>query len=183
MKEQWKECLDGYYEVSNLGRVRRARPGSGTQVGKVLSPTLCGGYPSIETSVKGKKRRYSVHRLIAMAFLGPCPPGMEVNHKDGVKTNNHIGNLEYVTSSENHLHAYRTGLAKHKYPETAIREVRSLRKQGMSYAAIARQTGMCSEHCRLIVNNKRRAIPVITNSPEAAAALAERSDDENTNSQ
>jgi hypothetical protein len=50
--------------------------------------------------------------LVADAFLGPKPPKLDVNHKDGNKRNNRIENLEYVTRSENHRHAFRLGLSK-----------------------------------------------------------------------
>lgn len=45
------------------------------------------------------------------AFVGPVPDGMQVNHKDGNPKNNHVQNLEYVTRSENMVHAFTSGLA------------------------------------------------------------------------
>ena len=59
----------------------------------------------------GKKLcRVRVHRVMARTFLGPCPKGKEVNHKDGDKSNDYYKNLEYVTRSENTQHAYDHGL-------------------------------------------------------------------------
>jgi len=59
---------------------------------------------------KNKQKQVRVHRLIAEVFLGDCPSDYVVNHKDGIKTNNNINNLEYVTKSDDLIHAYRTGL-------------------------------------------------------------------------
>lgn len=54
-----------------------------------------------------KKFGCGVHSVVASAFLGRCPSGKEVNHKDGIKSNPNVTNLEYVTRSENLIHAYR----------------------------------------------------------------------------
>jgi hypothetical protein len=75
-------------------------------------PTKKPGYVSVGFWLESKKiKRKYVHRLVAAMYV-PNPEGKpEVNHKDGVKTNNHFSNLEWVTKSENHYHSHRTGLA------------------------------------------------------------------------
>jgi hypothetical protein len=65
------------------------------------------GYPIANLSRDGRRQTIPVHRLVAAAFLGPCPAKQEVNHWDGNKTNNALFNLEYVTPSENMRHSYR----------------------------------------------------------------------------
>lgn len=109
-KEVWKKVLDGWYEASNLGRIRRARYTNGCWgVKHVLKPSKDhDGYPQVVVSIMGDRSCYKVHQLVAAAFIGPCPEGKQVNHKDTVKTNNIPRNLEYMTSLENNHHRIRT---------------------------------------------------------------------------
>ncbi len=70
------------------------------------------GYLRVELWSEGFGKKHSVHRLVALAFV-PNPEGKpQVNHKDGDKQNNRFENLEWVTQSENQLHAYETGLQR-----------------------------------------------------------------------
>ena len=59
-----------------------------------------------------KNGQYRAHRIVAEAFLGQCPEGYQVNHKDGDKANNDISNLEYMTCRQNIIHARNIGLSK-----------------------------------------------------------------------
>lgn len=114
MNEEWRPILDGLYEVSNTGRIRRAAPGRSTWVGRELKAQLIpNGYLHVMPVINGKNRNMYVHHLVSEAFLGPCPEGYEVNHRDGNKTNNQADNLEYVTRKENMQHAIAHGLAPH----------------------------------------------------------------------
>lgn len=106
MKETWKEIHDGFYEVSDLGRIRRAKPGISTFVGRIVSPNLgAGGYLQVQLNGSIKQRRY-LHHLVAESFLGPRPDGHVVNHKDCNRQNNALENLEYLTYSQNSRHAF-----------------------------------------------------------------------------
>jgi HNH endonuclease len=112
-RELWKPCLKGYYEVSNFGRLRRAKPGKGTWVGREIALfTTRKGYVfgHVYAGV-GKVSRVSffIHVLVAEAFVGPCPDGMEVNHIDLCKANNRWDNLEYKTHLDNVKHAGENG--------------------------------------------------------------------------
>lgn len=119
--EIWKD-IQGYensYEVSNLGRVRsksRKRPfGRGFKVyeGKILKQaTDKDGYKKISLSKEGKKKRFMIHRLVANEFIENPNDLPVINHKDGIKDNNNVINLEWVTYSENTQHAFNTGLCK-----------------------------------------------------------------------
>ena len=66
-----------------------------------------GGYLRVQLTMDGKKRNLLVSVIVARAFLGPCPPRHECNHKNGDKSNNSPSNLEYLTRHENIQHSYR----------------------------------------------------------------------------
>ncbi len=98
----------GKYQVSNTGRVRQVRTLSGKKCRWEIYPESWGrGYCSVTVWDDISAVRRYVHRLVAAAFLGPCPTGYQVNHKDLDKKNNRLENLEYVTPKENirHYHA------------------------------------------------------------------------------
>lgn len=102
------------YSISNEGRVMRNRIGKGTFMGRVLRPGRSSrGYLIVclyDGSSRENRITKAVHKLVAKAFLGPCPKGLQVNHKDGIKQNNHVENLEYVSPSRNSIHAVEFGL-------------------------------------------------------------------------
>jgi hypothetical protein len=103
---------EGYYCVSSLGRVRSELSRGRGKAGKILTLGFDRGrdYLQIGLSREGKQKHFKVHVLVAAAFIGERPAKMDINHTDGVKTNNRRENLEYVTRSENVLHAFRMGL-------------------------------------------------------------------------
>jgi len=65
-------------------------------------------YPRITLAAEGGHARVAVHLLVAFTFIGPKPPWLEVNHKNGDKGDPSLDNLEYVTRSQNHKHSYDT---------------------------------------------------------------------------
>lgn len=109
-KEIWK-YIEGYpgYQVSNKGCIRSSKQG----YLRILSNRPnCFGYVTNHLQKDGRGIIHHVHRLVLQAFIGLCPERCECNHKDGVKTNNCVENLEWVTGSENVIHAYRHRLRK-----------------------------------------------------------------------
>lgn len=99
----WKTIdVEPNYEVSDLGEVRN----KSTKQIKSLRLDR-NGYLRVTLYPSGKT--YSIHRLVATAFLFKNE-GDVVNHKNGVKTDNHVDNLEWCTHQENVNHAYETGL-------------------------------------------------------------------------
>ena len=159
MAEEWKPCFEGHYEASSEGRIRRSHQSSGTRAGKLLGQHNAGGYLMVVCSVKGKANTKKVHRLVAAAFLGPCPSGLEVNHIDGIKSNNSAVNLEYVTRSRNQRHARALGLFSpyRRHPQSTIDEIRRLYSQGLNFTAIAAVTGGSRGYCGQVAKNKSRA--------------------------
>lgn len=107
MKERWKQHHTGYW-ISTLGRVIswvNYKKGK-----RFIKPRL--GTPGyLRFSIK-RNKELDVHRAVIETFRGPIPPKMQVNHINGIKTDNRLLNLEVVTRSDNMRHAYKTGLLK-----------------------------------------------------------------------
>ncbi|AXH70976.1 HNH endonnuclease [Vibrio phage BONAISHI] len=106
----------------------------------------------------------SVHRLIVTHYLGPIPKGMVVNHKNGIKTDNWIDNLEITTHSANTQHAYDTGLAKGKkgaansqakVTEEIILDIYKMFEAGFSNQDISKRYGLHDRYVSLIRHGKR----------------------------
>jgi len=127
-KERWRAVVnyEDWYDISDFGRVRRVKKWKGAVVGRILKNQADRyGYMSVDLNIDGDRLFSRIHRLVAAAFIGVCPDGKEVNHKDGDKANNHPENLEYVTSSENQRHAYAIGLRSNrgeKAPNSKLKE-------------------------------------------------------------
>lgn len=167
MKEVWKKVYDDYYEVSNLGRVRRAKIGGrNTRIGRVKKLTVGkkSGYVYVGLYAEGEHKLFQVHQLVALAFLGPCPEGKEVNHKDTNKQNNGCTNLEYVTKKENSEHAKRFGLLRPSFgsrngasrlTEGKVKEIKNLYSTGKYMQKdLAKKFGVSTWPIWAIVNGK-----------------------------
>jgi len=131
LKEEWRlipGCLN--YEASNLGKIRSIDKvvnhnygGLAIKKGKLLKMYIdTKGYYSTGVILEGKARTISVHRLIALAFIPNPENKPQVNHINGIKTDNNVLNLEWVTSSENVQHAWDTGLCSPHKTKVIVRE-------------------------------------------------------------
>lgn len=113
MDIEWRPSIFPHYEVSSAGGVRSkarevriGRNGTRKVGGVELRPSLSGtGYPMVK--IDGKVR--SVHRLVALAFCDGYAEGLHVNHKNGIRHDNRVSNLEWVTVSENCKDGYVRG--------------------------------------------------------------------------
>lgn len=119
-QEIWKDIIgyEGIYQISSLGRVKSVSRcvnhinGVRHVHSKILKPNSCSLYLNISLSRKCVMNRFTIHRLVAKAFI-PNPNNLpQVNHRDGNKFNNKVENLEWCSSSDNQKHAYRIGLKK-----------------------------------------------------------------------
>lgn len=117
--EIWQQIkgFENLYKISTYGRIKSLGNGkstnSKTKFERILKSNYSStGYEKIKLFKDGKRYYFSVHRLVAQTFIANDKNKKEVNHKDGNKANNNISNLEWVTSSENQLHAFKNGLQK-----------------------------------------------------------------------
>ena len=162
--EIWKPIsfipnLQDWYYVSNYGRVYSRF------TNLLIKPTQrTDGYLIVLLRTKDNLAvALAIHRLVMMAHKPIAnPDDFHVNHIDGVKTNNTITNLEWVTRSENMLHAYNTGLKKpgeavhfNKINEATVHEICRLLEQNYYPTEISRMLNL-ENHVSLIREIKRR---------------------------
>lgn len=149
MKEERWEPIKGYediYLISDCGRVWSIIRN------KEKKPSTTSGHLQIQLHRKGSRSFFYIHQLVLQHF-GPARPSAahEVNHKDGVKTNNHIYNLEWVTRSENTKHAFDNGMCRadgvyngnSKLSYNEVEEIRRQLRNGIKQSLIAEQFGIC----------------------------------------
>lgn len=163
--EEWRPVVsfEGWYEVSRDGRLKRVKPAKGTKAGKILNPASHPkGYLHVTLRKDGQTHSFLVHHLVAAAFIGPCPDGMEINHKDTNKRNNAEWNLEYCTPRENIAHAIANGLSEASFaagrrnsPLTPgdIKEIRDLYPY-FSQGRLAEIYGITQSNIRKIIRRE-----------------------------
>jgi len=105
-----------------------------------------------------------VHRAVALAFIGPRPPGAQINHVSGDKQDNSVANLEYVSCRRNVRHAWETGLRRPeqvrgerhgaaKLTAAQVREIRSLHPR-VPRRELARHFGVTVQCVNAVVKHK-----------------------------
>lgn len=133
--------------------------------GKIKATSLTNkGYKRVTLSNNGNKKSFSIHRLVAIAFI-PNPNNLpEVNHKDGNKLNNYYTNLEWLTSKDNIKHSFNNGLSDYKgerngrakISNMTISDIRKDFSEGIKRKDLSLKYNISYSHIVSIIANKRR---------------------------
>lgn len=169
MEEIWKDVVgyEGLYQVSNIGRVksldmilpyeRHNKKATRIRRGKLLTFSKTNsGYLRVIMANNGIHKLILVHRLVAQAFIPNQLNKREVNHINGNKTDNRVENLEWVSSSENKIHAFKNKLYKSEKPIYQIKNGKIINKfeSGMD---IKRKLGLSPQNIGKVCLGKRKS--------------------------
>ena len=142
------------YFINKIGEIKSKR------YGKILKGKINkSGYHTVGLYKNKKYVEKMVHRLVYETFFDKIPFGMQINHIDGKKLNNHILNLEVVTASENCIHAYKIGLKdskgeKHSQSKLTEKEVIEIRKSSELGITLAKKYGVTKATISLVKNRR-----------------------------
>lgn len=133
------EGYEGLYFIFRDGRIWS----SISQI--FLKPVIVSnGYAHITLCKENTKKQYTIHSLVLKSFLSQKNKGLVANHKNGIKSDNRLKNLEWVTSKENSIHSWKTGLSKTsiKHKKSAINAGESRRKLKTQEVLMIRESSL-----------------------------------------
>lgn len=142
--EVWKDVkgYEGLYQVSNFGRIKSLQRiklyENCIHIKKeclLKQSKGSRGYLQVSLAFNKKKKSVLVHRLIANAFIDNFLNKNQINHKNGIKTDNRIQNLEWVTAKENTNHAHQNGLCRKGLTHKKSKQIKCI-KTGIIYESI-----------------------------------------------
>jgi NUMOD4 motif/HNH endonuclease len=163
-EEIWRAAVgyEGFYEVSNLGRVKRVAPGTSARPGRIMQRRPApDGDLTVQLFKGGRSYGTNVTKVVGEAFIGPCPDGFVFKQRDGDQANVGASNLCIVSRSESMQMAWAAGKLcvgecrrDAKLTDDKVREIRSL-WPGVSQKAIGALFGVSQAVVWHIIHRKR----------------------------
>lgn len=162
--EIWKN-INEHYRVSNIGNIESFKYGEWKPMKKNITGN---GYHSIGISKNNSVKKEYVHRLVALCFIPNPENKPQVNHINGIKTDNRVDNLEWVTQSQNNKHSYDIGIKKptnqkgfkngnSRLTDCEVKEIRNLWENGnITKLKLAEIYKVSDAHICRIINKKMR---------------------------
>ena len=172
--ESWRQIhiAEMPYEVSPSGKIRR-RSIASEAVRKIhphrsykprpVRPVSNNGYLYVTLTIKGQRKRMSLHAIMLETFVGPRPAGAYGCHNNGNKRDNRIENLRWDSPKSNQADRVRHGNGQNgeangsfKLTDSQVRQVLAMRRRGMIYRKIAARFGVSKANIHCICTGKTR---------------------------